>query len=389
MESNNNSKAKVFIHCQYVYGIGHFVRTTELANGLSQNFHVYIFNGGENIPNFEFSSAVNFIQLPAVYKEEARNELIPVDKSEKLSDCFDRRRNILHHWIKKIVPDLIITEHFPFGLLFEKEAVDMIETAQEVNPNVKIVCSVRDIIESSKGNSNDGYACDLLNKFYDFVLVHGDESFAPLSKSFPEINKIKIPVFHTGYIVRALTNKSNSESIPVILASVAAGRLGSELLDAMIDTHARLKAELSHRLILFSGVFQKDLKKLQNKVSSLQSNDLLIYPFDRRKYLGCLSTASLVISLGGYNSIIESVSVNKPLLVYNREFAGGNEEQNLRIKMFQKAGYLEVINPKDLEVDRLANLILITLNKWDVPDFELNMNGVQNTRRQLLSLLKS
>lgn len=389
MKSNNMLKPKVIIHCQYVYGIGHLVRTSELAKGLTENFDVYVFNGGETVPNFKFSESIKFIQLPAIYKEETRNELIPVDKSQTLSDCFDERRSILDKWINKIVPDIIITEHFPFGLLFEKEVLHILDIALKINPNIKNVCSVRDIIESSNGGLKDNYTCTLINKYYDLVLVHGDGAFASLSTSFPRINGINIPVVQTGYIVRPIPIKNNENSIPTILTSVAGGRIGTELLDAMIESHLMVKDKKEHRLVLFSGAFQKDFSILKEKVSALKSDSIVINKFDSRKYLKYLSNASLIISLGGYNSLIESVSIKKTLLIYNRKFAGSNKEQDLRIKLFEKHGLLKVISSDDLQKEKLTRLILEKFEPHEAPKIEVATNGVQNSRKQLLKLLKN
>lgn len=378
---------KVLIHCQYVYGIGHLVRAAELARGLSKRFQVFILNGGEVVPNFELPEKVQFIQLSAIYKEEKSEYLTPVDTSITLNECFLRREKIIKESVEEIKPDILITEHFPFGLLFEQEVIGLIKKVKQVNSTSKIVSSVRDIIESGMGGKRDAYVCDLINNWYDLVLVHGDEKFAALSKSFPEISKINIPIVHTGYIVRPIPTVNRSENFPIILTSVAGGRLGNELLDAIIDTHLKIQEKRKHKLILFSGAFQKDFKKQQEKTSSLQSDDITIQFFDSREYIKCLSIASLVISLGGYNSIVESVSAKKAMLVYQRDFAGGNEEQNLRIKHFEKTGHLEVITPEDLKVERLSNLILNKINKFEVPKYEIDMNGVQNSNRILINLL--
>lgn len=384
---NTISYPRILVHCQYVYGIGHFVRTVELARGLCKRFQVFILNGGEVVPNFELPEKVKFIQLPAIYKDEKSEYLSPVDDSITLNDCFLSREKIIKQLVEEIKPDILLTEHFPFGLLFETEVMGLINKVREVNSTVKIVSSVRDVIESSLGGKRDAYICDLINTWYDMVLVHGDEKFAALSKSFPQISKINIPIVHTGYIVRPIPVINKRESSPIILTSVAGGRVGNELLDAIIDSHLEILAKKGHKLILFSGAFQKDFKEQQDKVASLHSNNIILHMFDSRKYLRYLSNASLIISLGGYNSIIESVSAKKPMLVYQREFAGGNKEQNLRIKLFERTGHLGVIAPEDLKVERLSNLILDKLNKLVVSEHELDMNGVQNSSRRLVNLL--
>jgi predicted glycosyltransferase len=119
--------------------------------------------------------------------------------------------------------------------------LDLITKVKNVNTKAKIVSSVRDLIESSEGGKRDVYVCDLINNWYDMVLVHGDEKFAALSTSFPKITKINVPIFHTGYIVRPIPIGTKNENFPVILASVAGGRLGNELLDAIIDSHLNIR----------------------------------------------------------------------------------------------------------------------------------------------------
>lgn len=378
---------KILIHCQYVYGIGHLVRTSKLASGLSDRFDVFILNGGEVVPNFELPETVNFIQLPAIFKQEKSEYLSTVDTSITLNECFQRREKIIINSVEKIKPDILITEHFPFGLLFEAEVLKLITKVKNVNPSAKILSSVRDLIESGTGGKRDDYVCDLINNWYDMILVHGDEKFAPLSKSFPKMSKINVPIVHTGYVVRPIPKMEIRVDFPTIIASVAGGRLGNELLDAIIGSHITLKAKKKHKLILFSGAFQKDFKYYQEKVSSLQSDDITIHMFDSREYLKCLSIASLVISLGGYNSILESVSANKKMLVYQREFAGGNEEQNLRINLFQRTGYMDIITPADLKKEKLSNLILKNIRNTLVPKYDINVNGVHNSKRCLINLL--
>lgn len=379
---------KILIHCQYVYGIGHLVRTLELANGLSNNFQVFILNGGEAVPNFKLPDSIKFIQLPAIYKEEHTDKLIPVDDSHTLKECLSKREIIINESVKEIKPDILITEHYPFGLLFESEVTNLLIITKINNPLSRIVCSVRDLIESSEGSNRDDHTYNLINQWYDLILVHGDNEFASLSKSFPSINKIRVQIKHTGYIVREIPKLSKISILPLILTSVAGGRIGDELLDAMINSHHKLKLIKDHKSVLFSGAFQKDFNRQKQRVDDLKSDCISIHSFNRQNYLEQVSNASLIISLGGYNSIVEGVSAKKPMLVYQREFKGQNKEQSLRIKLFHRAGYIDIILPEDLNVELLPSLIIKKMDHLEVPDININMNGVQVSCHLLMELLK-
>lgn len=389
MKSSINIKPKIVIHCQYVYGIGHFVRTIELAKGLSNYFSVFILNGGESVPNFDIPSEINLIQLPAIYKEENVSYLSPVESIYSIEECFKKRSDIIENTLSNLKPEIIITEHFPFGLLFEDEVVHLISSAKSLNSNVKVVCSVRDIIESSSGSLNDNITVKHLNNWYDLLLIHGDEKYFHLKNTFSLYNEISVPNYHTGYIVKSIELNTKSEhSKPILLASIAGGRLGKELLNALIKNHSAVNKQIIHKLIIFTGAFESCFEELRDEIKKLSSNDIELFAFDRESYLSYFSQSYLVISLGGYNSIIESISNRKRLLVYQREFAQGNEEQDLRINLFKEMGVLNVISSKDLNNSNLADSIIQSLNNDIYRNVNLNANGVAFSTELILKLYK-
>jgi len=385
-----NSIPKIIIHCQYVYGIGHLVRTIELAQSLSKSFQVFIINGGETVPNFYLPKNVEFIQLPAIYKKEHNNTLIPVDSTSSIEECFQNRKIIITQKIEEIQPSILITEHFPFGLLFENEVTHLISKIKSINPSSKIISSIRDIVESNGGGKNDEYISDLINKLYDLVLVHGDINCVHLKQSFSEISKISVPIHHTGYIVRSIPSIVRVDNkFPIILASIAGGRLGNELLEAVIDSHLLVKEKLKHKLILFSGAFQNEFKEQEEKIIGLNSEDIKYFCFDGSSYLNYLSQAALVISLGGYNSIMESVSAKKTMLVYKRGFSGGNEEQDIRINLFEDLGCLQILKHTDLNINTLPGLIINAINNRKFPNLNLNLNGAKNSVDLIIDLINT
>jgi predicted glycosyltransferase len=378
---------KLLIHCQYVYGIGHLVRTLELARGLSEYFEVSVISGGESVKNYEIPKTINFIQLPAIYKEEDSPFLTPINKSTSIEQCFKDRKKIINFNIEQIKPEILITEHFPFGLLFENEVIDLIKEVKKYNNDVKIVSSVRDIIDSSNGGKRDGYICEIINKWFDLILVHGDLKFKGLSHSFSKINEIKVKIIHTGYIVRQIQKKTSQKNSILILVAVAGGRMGTELLDAAINSHITIRNKIKHRLVLFSGAFQEDLIKINEKITAINSSEIELHEFNSQTYLNYLSEATVVLSLGGYNSIIESLSLKKQMLVYKRGFKGGNEEQDLRIDFFEKNGNLNVITPNDLAADKLSKLILQKITDTKESHIELDFNGIKNSKQALINLI--
>jgi predicted glycosyltransferase len=376
------SLPKVIIHCQYVYGLGHLVRALHLAKGLAKHFDVYFLNGGEVVKNFGIDVSIQFIQLPAIYKKEDSTELTSVSGDLSLSECFELRDKILLETVQMVKPDVVITEHFPFGLLFEKEATRLITYAKEANPTSKIVCSVRDVIESTKGGNNDQKTVGILNELYDLILIHGIEKLIPVESSFPLVKSIKTKIVYTGYVIDPVLRNNENRS-NTILVSVAGGRVGSELLYAVIKAFELVRTKSNYSLVIFNGAFIDDF------IAMSKDNRVRYFNFDRKEFLKQLSQSDISISLGGYNSTMESLYAGNKVIIYNRKFLGSNEEQSIRISTLKNLGLIDMISLEDLEVKSLASKLLSQINRanQERQNSKIDFRGLENTIHQIKQLL--
>lgn len=372
---------KVLFHCQYVYGLGHLIRALQLAKGLVNDFEVYFLSGGEAVEGISIDNEINFIQLDALYKEEDSNKLSSVDDSLNTEDCLVKREKVINNLIKNIRPDVVLTEHFPFGFLFEKEVLNLISNARNANNQVKIVSSVRDIIESKKGSESDQKTVTFLNKYYDLLLVHGDENIIPLETSFSLSNEVNIRQISTGYVVENSLKKYLNRK-KTIVVSVAGGRVGRELKDAVINAFKNIQNKVNHKLLIFDGAFSTDFEQKS-------SNDQIQYfKFNRSMFLNELSQSDVSISLGGYNTTVESLYVGNKVLIYNREFLGQNFEQEIRISSLSDLGFIKSLEVEDLEQNRLAGIILETINSQSNSSIDdVSFEGVNRSVHEIKQLI--
>lgn len=377
------NRPSIFILCNYVYGIGHFVRVVELSRGLCEHFEIYLINGGEPVPNYNIPEEINYIQIPAIYSVEKQQKLMPVDQNLNLKQCLSMRSTIITELVGKVKPDLLITEHFPFGPLFETEAISLITQVKKNNPQSKIASSVRDVIFAEEGSARDSHTCSLINKWYDLILVHGDPGIVPFESSFPMVEKIRIPFCYTGYIVQSIRQGRSQSNLPILLVSVGGGRMGGELLDAVLKAHEIIARQWQHQLVLFVGAFQKETQRLHEYVNQNNLHNVKIFQFDKEAYQEIIAEASAVICMGGYNSLLEAVSIGKPVLIYNRLFYGNNQEQNLRMVRFQKEGLVRIINSDELDREKLADLILKAIKQFRGIKFNIKIDGVYETLKIL------
>ncbi len=380
---NSVTKKIILMHCQYVYGIGHFIRTLEIAKSLSSEYRVIILNGGNPIENMIIPPEIELVQLPAIHKKEDSNQLIPLNCDLSIDDCFNLRREIIVNILQRINIDVLVTEHFPFGFLFKEEVLFLIKLLKEINPNCKFVSSVRDLVNSYDGSETDELTCEILNSYYDLLMIHSDKNVIPFETSFPKFKDIKISIKYTGYVTRKIITKNskNFQLEDIALVSVGGGSMGEELQKAIIKVHLELKKNWNHKLIVFLGSYQNI------ELESLPAS-IVIHKFDQSAYDVYLRKAKLLICMGGYNTVLEAISLNLPLLVYQKAFSQNNFEQACRINELQKIGLVHSLYPNELQHSTLISKIL-TILKLGKNQKSMNFNGAENTKQAISLLINS
>ena len=257
----------------------------------------------------------------------------------------------------------------------------LISKAKSVNPSVKIVSSVRDIIETEKGSESDNKTIKVLNQYYDLLLVHGDENVIPLETSFPLSDQVKIRQLRTGYIIDSAIKKQQNKK-QTIVVSVAGGRIGKELKDAVVNAFISIKNDINHELLVFDGAFNSGYDQ------SSSDNRITYFKFDRSLFLQELSQSDISISLGGYNTIVESLYAANKVLIYNREFLGDNFEQDIRISSLAKLGLITTLDSAQLELKRLAQIIKNTIcSRADRREINVDFDGVINSVQEIRNLI--
>lgn len=379
-----HTKKTILFHCQYVYGIGHFIRVLEIAKVLSKQFRVVIFNGGKPIENLIVPENIELIQIPAIYKEEDSPNLLSLDSTLTTDECFAQRWIVMNELLKTRKIDALITEHFPFGFLFKEEVLNLISKIKEYYPSCKIISSIRDIVESYQGGLQDELTCEILNNHYDALLIHGDERIIPLERTFPKKENIYIPMYYTGYVVRNIdcNNLYNIDmAVDIIVVSIGGGATGKELQEKTILAHLELKKCYNHRLIIFLGSYQPNIyRDLPDSVE--------VHPFSQSKYDAYLRCASLLVCMGGYNTVLEAISLNKQILVYQKSFSNNNEEQACRIKEFDHLNLLSILYVDDLDSETLVKKILDkVMNYQDDMDVSIDVMGAHKSLKILNGFL--
>lgn len=391
---------KIMFYCQYLAGMGHLVRSTEIVRSLVKEFDVYFINGGQPVPGFELPNATEVINLPALCMEN--EELKVVDGSQRVEDVKEQRKNQLIAACDRIQPDCLITECFPFSkqtLVYE--LVPLLDHAKTLEHSPKIVCSLRDIIMTQNMKmearlKKEKKVCKLINKYYELVLFHSDPKVQQLEECFPRVKDLNCEVYYTGYVAQSppenptptaedIANLNREE--PMIVASVGGGRYGYELLSAIIEASSTLQKYLPHKIHAFAGPFMPDNEFLRLQKAAAGKSNVLLHRYTPQ-LLAYLNKAELSISLAGYNTTMNILRTGVRSLIFPSPSEYQSGEQTIRAEKLEKLGVVDVIRPDDLAPDNLAQKIIACLNKKPALH-SFDLQGAEKASSRLNELLYS
>jgi predicted glycosyltransferase len=100
-----------------------------------------------------------------------------------------------------------------------------------------------------------------------------------------------------------------------------------------------------------------------------------------------IKSSELVVSMGGYNTVYEALSLNARCLVVPRIFP--RKEQLIRAEILSELGLLEMIHPDKLTSVEFGDKVKKSLSRPrpSEKDLELNFNGLENAIDHIKTLL--
>jgi len=374
---------RVLIHVQHLLGIGHLQRMLQLASALAQQgFQVELISGG--MPQaITVPDAVRFRQLPPLYSADSSfKRLLDADGNEIDDAWRAQRRQQLLDLFDAFAPQVLITETFPFGRrMLRFELLPLLQAARDSSQCVLMIASIRDILQPKSKPGREREICELIEKYYDHVLVHGDESIARLSDSFALAQRIDNRLYYSGYICAGgertpAANEGNGE----VLVSAGGSATGLRILQTAIAAKPLSTLhDLHWRLLVSPAVTAEkfeELRRLAGPGIRVERN--------RPDFSELLKRARLSISQAGYNTITDILNSNTASVVI--PFAEADEiEQTLRARRLQERGRLVALAQQDLDANSLASA-MATADKGHSA-LAVNLDGAHSSALKLSSWL--
>jgi predicted glycosyltransferase len=367
--------SRVLIYVQHLLGVGHLQRALQLSGALLQHgYQVDLVSGG--LPTqLQLPASLRIHQLPPLYSPDGSfSRLLDANGAEIDAAWRARRKRQLLDIFAASAAQVLITETFPFGRrMLRFELLPLLEASRKSAECRQVIASLRDILQPRSKPGRNRETCDLIDAYYDHVLVHGDENIARLGNSFAMANCIADKVFYSGYICAQNPSPAPlSAGEDEVLVSAGGSATGLQILRVALAAKPLSVCRDSHwRLLVSPAISTADFNRLQDLADASVSVER-----NRADFSELIKRARLSISQAGYNTMTDLLNSDTPAVVI--PYSEADEiEQTLRAQALQDRGRLIALDQSELDAANLARSIAASLTTNTA--LAVNLNGADNS----------
>jgi predicted glycosyltransferase len=347
------------------FGLGHLRRCRAIAHALVERhkkLNVLILSGSPLIGRFSFRARVDFVRVPGIIKLRS-GDYTSLNLHVNIEDTLALRASIIRNTALAFDPHLFLVDKEPLGLLGEvRKTLWMLKR----RGHCRLVLGLRDIMDEPVVLAEEWQrkrVMPALKGLYDHIWVYGHPQIYDPVRAYRFPPKVAAKTFFTGYLrrepqpdaylpheVAAILQKD-----PQLLVTPGGGGDGAELVDAVISAYERFGDRLPWSVLVVYGPFLPARRRdeFERRAAHLSRVTTLTF---HEHLENLMEKATAVLSLGGYNTFCEILSLNKRSIIVPR--VTPRAEQLLRAEAAEKLGLVQVLSPERLNPETLTDAIL-------------------------------
>jgi len=366
---------KILIYSHDSYGLGHIRRSLSIATQLAEDFPLaeqLLLTGSSQSHSYEIPYQLDYIKLPSISKsgggEYCAGALeVPFDTVSEI------RENIIFETVRHYNPDIFLVDKAAAGI--RGEILRSLHYLKAESPHTQLVLGMRDIEDDplvTKADWEINGVYHLLEEIYDHILLYGSREIYDPVQEYQLSREIGKKIISCGYIgrtVHALRPKHElraslkMKTNLLVVVTAGGGGDGFKILETYLNMLSLMNrsGKLNFNSLVVTGpmMSEEDRRQLQSYQSEGLPLTLIDFTPDMLSYL---NAADLVISMGGYNSFCEILTLKKRAIIIPR--TKPRVEQLIRAKRFSDLGLVRMLHPEDLNPSRLADEVNTALTTW-------------------------
>lgn len=354
----------IVMYSHDTYGLGHIRRTMAVAAHLrAPNINILILTGSPIAGRFAFPEQIDFVRIPGMIKK-TNDEYLPLSIKINAKHALEIRKNIITTTTKTFQPHLFIVDKEPLGL--KKEVLPTLQWLRRSSPRTQTILGLRDIMddgESVRKTWEKKGIYEILDRLYSEIWIYGIREFYDPIEEYAIPEHISRKMHFTGYIPRKAPHRDEvkkerkrhciREGQKLVVVTTGGGGDGYPVMETYLSMLESVGGPLPFRSVLVTGPF---MPKKQRTMIFRRARALGIRAYHfYRQMEKLLSSADLVISMGGYNTLCEILSQGTVALLIPRETP--RKEQLIRAQRFHRQNLVEYIPWDRLSPDAMREKV--------------------------------
>ncbi len=345
------------VYSHDTFGLGNIRRMLAICTHMHASIpdlSILIVSGSPMLQSFRVVQGIDYIKLPCLKRTEL-GELGVRFLDLDVTEIVRLRRELILSTVASYRPDVVLVDKKPDGLAGELEP--SLRHIKCSLPQTRIHLVLRDILDSSSVTvdawTRRGYY-NILRWFYDRVLVLGDQSIFDVCEEYQFPQGLREKVHHCGYVQRQRPGRSRSEirkelgveqRESLVFVTAGGGQDGYELFSASLTATSSLAQRLPLKTLLVTGP-ELGTEQTQAICRAAQTQDGLQVIEFTDDLMSYMNAADIVISMAGYNTICELLTLGKRSILVPR--VRPIEEQRIRAERLAGFRAFRTILPDEL-----------------------------------------
>lgn len=341
---DGSQELRVALYSHDSVGLGHTRRNLAIAQALAdilpnltdRRLSGLLITGERTATSYRCPEGFDWLVVPGIRKATGRYE--PRTLAVGASRLFDIRSTVISGALGTFRPHIVIVDRHPCGV--DGELAAPLQALKESKPEVSLVLGLREVLDDPAVAQAewDQVGVGGVSELYDRIWVYGDRRVHDPLASGELPAELAGLVDFTGLLASGRTSSGRAprSSRPFVLTMVGGGADGGAL--ARAAAAAPVPAGMQHLVVTgpqMTAAVRAEVNAAAGPATLVASRvpDGLSY----------VAAAEAVVSMGGYNTIAETLSTDTPALVVPRDRP--RTEQLIRARALADVGALDWFNP--------------------------------------------
>lgn len=347
---------RILIYSHDTYGLGNIRRMATIAEALVEQdaaTNVLIITGSPMLHAFRLSDRVDYVKLPClnrtdVGRYDVKHLKLDIDSIKRM------RAGLIATAAVDFDPDLVLVDKKPLGVMRELEPMLDVLSRRPAPPHLSLV--LRDILDAPEVTRDvwrrNGYH-EQIARYYDDILVVGARKVFDVAREYEFPPETARMVRYAGFLrrhrgkasatdIRARLGLKNEK---IVLVQAGGGADGAALISTYIESLRKWPAGAPFFSWIISGpeLAADERRKIARMMAE---TPFAIHQDFADDMNACINAADYVVSMGGYNSVCEILSLGRPAVIVPR--VRPVLEQWLRASRLADCGMVECLHPDSM-----------------------------------------